>query len=44
MTDDEFPSDLVEAQRAYWEVDARVREAPAPRLVKGISGQFWTVP
>ena len=26
MADDEFPDDLLEAQRAYWEADARAQE------------------
>lgn len=26
MADDEFPPDLLAAQRAYWEADARVQE------------------
>ncbi|MGW4425794.1 hypothetical protein [Streptosporangium sp. NPDC004631] len=29
MTDDEFPPDLLAAQRAYWEADARVQEVTA---------------
>ncbi|GHE48760.1 hypothetical protein GCM10017673_57980 [Streptosporangium violaceochromogenes] len=40
MADDEFPSDLLDAQRAYWEADARVREVtgglpPGPEVAAG---------